>query len=125
MGKRFEKKYVVATMKHPLTKVFRVPCDAAGLYFIPRNTTTNGPKYVELLKEKPKLRMYVHGFTILVQYDTPCQWSKVVPEEKQCICAGMAREQPIYQSHQEPVNFWSVMNYKQLSSTENLRQATK
>ena len=27
---------------------------ATGLYFIPRNTTTNGHKYVELLEEKPK-----------------------------------------------------------------------
>ena len=31
---------------------------AAGLYFIPPNTTTNGPKYMELLKEKLKLNMH-------------------------------------------------------------------
>ena len=37
---------------------------AAGLNFIPPNTSMNGPKYVELFKKKLKLHMHVHGWTI-------------------------------------------------------------
>ena len=53
LGKRFDKKKVVATMKHPPSHMIWgvMSCrDAAGLYFILPNTTMNGPKYVELLK---------------------------------------------------------------------------
>ena len=54
--------------------------DAAGLYFIPPNTAMNGPKYVELLKEKLKLHMYIHGCTIFMQDGAPCHRSKVATE---------------------------------------------
>ena len=50
---------------------------AAGLYFIPPNTTMNGPKYVELLKEKLKLHMHVHGCTILMQDPIENLWTKI------------------------------------------------
>ena len=60
VGKHFDKKYVVATMIWHATFCH----GAAGLYFIPPNTTMNGPKYVELLKEMLKLHMHIHDCTI-------------------------------------------------------------
>ena len=53
LGERFDKKYVVSTMKYPPNQMIwgAMSCrDAAGLYFIPPNTTLKGLKYVELLK---------------------------------------------------------------------------
>ena len=52
LGKLFDKKYVVVTVKHPPNQMIwgAMSCrGAAGLYYIPPNTTMNGPKYVELL----------------------------------------------------------------------------
>ena len=43
-------KYVVATMKHPPYQMISCVVSsfgAAGLHFIPPNTTTNGPMHVE------------------------------------------------------------------------------
>ena len=57
LSKRFDKKYVETIIKHPLSQLVwgSIPCcSAAGLYVIPPNTTMNGPKYMELIKEKPK-----------------------------------------------------------------------
>ena len=51
LGKRFDKKYVVATMKHPPSQIIwgAMSCrGATGLYFIPPNATMNGSQYVEL-----------------------------------------------------------------------------
>ena len=59
LGKRFDKKCLVATKKHvPSQTIWGVMscCGAAGLYFIP---SMNGPSYVDLLKEK--LKLHVHG----------------------------------------------------------------
>ena len=48
LGKRFDKKHDVATMKHLPSQMIwgAMSChSAAGLYFIPPNTTMNGPKW--------------------------------------------------------------------------------
>ena len=61
MGKRFDNKYVAATMSHPPSRMIWGAMSyrgAAGLYFIPPNTTMNRPIYMELLKEKAKLHMH-------------------------------------------------------------------
>ena len=63
LGKCFDKKYVVATMKRPPSQMIwgdMLYRDAVGLYFIPPNTAVNGPMYMELLREKLKLHMHVH-----------------------------------------------------------------
>ena len=76
LGKGFNKIYVVATMVHLPSQMIwgAMSCrGAAGLYFIPPNTTMNGPKYVELLKEKLKLQMHIHGCTIFMENGAPCQ----------------------------------------------------
>ena len=70
MCKRFEKKYVVATMKHPPSQMSQgvMSCRvAADLYFIQSNAIMNGPKYVDLLIEKQNLHIHVHGCTIFMQ----------------------------------------------------------
>ena len=89
----------------------------------------NGPKYVELLKEKLTLHMHVNGCTISMQDGAPCHRSKVATEflkTKQDLCAGMDRELP----RLDPIeNRWTIMKdkvtYQQSSSAENLRQAMK
>ena len=55
LGKRFDKKYVVATMKPPprqMTWGTVLCCCAARLYFIPPKTTMNGPKFVEFVQRE-------------------------------------------------------------------------
>ena len=74
LGTRFDKKYVVTTMKHPPSEMIwgtKSLRGAAGLCFIPPNTTMTGPKYVVLIKEKLKLLMHVHGCTVLMQDGAP------------------------------------------------------
>ena len=71
-------------------------CVAAGLYFIQPNTTMNGPKCVELLKEKLKLHMDIHDCMLFMQDGAPCYRSKVVTEflkKNKVLCAGMTWEQ--------------------------------
>ena len=74
LGKRFDKKYVVASMKHLQSQSIwgSMLCrGAADLYFIPSNITMNIPKIVELFKEKPKLPMHVHGCMFFMHYALP------------------------------------------------------
>ena len=83
LGKRFDKKYVATAMKLPPSQIIWGVMSgrgAADLYFIPPNTTMNGPKYVELLKEKLKLDMHVHRCTIFTQDGAPCHRSRVAIE---------------------------------------------
>ena len=74
---------VVARMKHSPSQIIRgvMSCrGAADLFFIPPNAAMNGSKYVELLKEKPKLQMHVHGCTVFKQDGASCHRSKVAVE---------------------------------------------
>ena len=121
LGKCFDRKYIVATIKHPSSQMIW----GALSYFIPPNTTMNGPKYVELFKEKLKLYMHVHGFTIFMQDRAHCQRSKVATEflKKNKISE---LEWPGNNPDLHPVkNMWTIMKdkvaYKQPSSAENLR----
>ena len=80
--RRFDKNYVVVTIKQPSQIIWgAISCrGAAGLYIFPPNTTMNGPKYVELLKEMLKLHMHVHGCTIFMQDGAPYHRLKVAIE---------------------------------------------
>jgi len=53
LGKSFQERYTVSTMKHPLSQVvlgvFR-KSGTAGLKFLPPGNTMNGSRYVESLK---------------------------------------------------------------------------
>ena len=132
MGKHFDEKYVVATMEHQPSQMIwgAMSCvGAAGLYYIPLNTTMNGLKHVELLKEKLKLHMHIHGHTIFMQNGALCHRSKVVTEflKKKQISV---LERPGNSADLNPTeNLWTVMKdkvaYKKPSNAENVRQAIK
>ena len=109
LGKRFDKKYVVATMKQPPSQRIwgaTLFLGAAGLYFILPNTAMNEPKYMQLLKEKLKLHMHVHGCTSFTQDGAHCHRSKVAPEflKKSRYRVGMTCEQFRSQSNREAVD---------------------
>ena len=77
LGTRFDKKYYdVAAMKHPPSQMIRGCRGAACLDFILPDTIMNGPKYVELFKEKLNLHMTVHGCMIFMQHGALCHRSK-------------------------------------------------
>ena len=68
-GKRFEDCYTIQTMKHPPSQMIwgaMSKSGTAGLYFLPQGTTMNVAKYVELLREKLKLHMYIHQCSIFM-----------------------------------------------------------
>ena len=132
LGKRFEKKYVVAIMRHPPSQMMwgAMSCrGAADLYFVLPNTTMNRPKYVELVKQKLKLHKLVNGCTIVMQTGASCHRPKVAAEflkRNNISVLEWLRNSPDL----NPIeNLWTIMKdkmaYKQLWSTENLRQAVK
>ena len=71
VGTRFEVRYTVATMKHPPSVMIWGAMSSngtAGLFFLPKGTTMNGARYLEMLQEKLQLHM------------APCHRSKIVSE---------------------------------------------
>ena len=85
---------------------------AAGLCFVPLNSTMNGIKYVQLLKEKLKLHVHVHGCTIFTQDGAPCHRLKVATEFRE------KNEISVLECHgnnpdSSPVkNVWTIMKDK-------------
>ena len=83
VGKRFDERYTVQTMKHPPSvMIWGVMSftETAGPFFLPNGTTMNGQKYVDLLKDKLELHMNVHNCKIFMQDGAPCHRSKIVSE---------------------------------------------
>ena len=102
---------------------------AAPLYFSPPNITMVGAKYMELLIEKPKLQMHIHGCMIFMQDGVPCHPSKVATEflkQKNTYLLDWHWNSPYLNTIE---NMWTIMKdkvpYTQLSSVENLRQGIK
>ena len=80
-GKRYDDKYTVSTIKHPLRQIMWGAMSQhgiGGLFFLPHGTTMNGEKYVQLLSDKLQLHMQVHRCNILMQDGAPCHRSKLV-----------------------------------------------
>ena len=50
----------------------------AGLYFLQAVITTNGPKYLDLLKDELGIHMTVHDCNIFIHDDAPCLREKSV-----------------------------------------------
>ena len=81
VGKRFDQKYTTATLKHlPSQMIWGAMSKngTAGLYFLEIGTTINGPKYVELLKNKLLLHMTVYITTISMHDGASCHRSKIM-----------------------------------------------
>ena len=78
---RFEDRYTVATMKHPPSVMIWGAMSSngtAGLFFLPKGTTMNGVRYLEMLQEKLQLHMVFHKCTTFMQDGAPCHRSKIV-----------------------------------------------
>lgn len=83
VGARYDEKYTVMTMKHPPSQMIWGAMSAmgtAGLYFLPKNTTMNGARYLELLKSKLELHMGVHECSVFMHDGAPCHRSKLVSD---------------------------------------------
>ena len=50
----------------------------AGLFFLPKGTSMNGARYLDMLQEKLQLHMVVHKCTTCMQDGAPCHGSKIV-----------------------------------------------
>lgn len=80
-GERFNDRYTVMTMKHPPSQMIWGAMSVhgtAGLFFLEKNTTMNGDKYLQLLKDKLELHMGVHNCSIFMHDGAPCHTSKKV-----------------------------------------------
>ena len=51
-----------------------------GIYFLNPNTTMDGTKYAELLKDKLLTHMAIHQSLIFMHDGAPCHWSKIVKQ---------------------------------------------
>ncbi|KAK6173376.1 hypothetical protein SNE40_016841 [Patella caerulea] len=83
VGKRFDERFTVPTMKHPPSIMVWgafSSCGTAGLYFLPKGQTMNGQRYEKLLEEKLLLHMEVHKCSIFMQDGAPCHRSKLVSD---------------------------------------------
>ena len=83
VGKRFDERYTVQTMKHPPSVMIWGGISAkgtAGLFFLPSGTTMNGTKYLGMLKNKLEIHMNIHACSIFMHDGAPCHRAKIVSE---------------------------------------------
>ena len=52
----------------------------ARLFFLPPETTMNGQKYLDLLKNKLELHMTAHKCSVFMQDGAPCHRAKIVTQ---------------------------------------------
>lgn len=78
---RMDPKFTIKTMKHP-PSVMVWGCFSnfgrGSLYFLPRNTTMNGQRYLAMLNEKIPLTMALHETTTFMHDGAPCHKAKIV-----------------------------------------------
>ena len=82
-GKRFDERYTQQSMKHPPSVMIWGAMSwkgNAGLFFLPKGTTMNGDRYLDLLKEKLQLHMEVHECSIFMQDGASCHRSRIVSD---------------------------------------------
>ena len=81
VGARYEERYTIQTLKHPPSIMVCGAMSAhgtAGLYFLQPDTTINGAKYLNLLKDKLKINKMVHGCNVFMHDVAPCHRAKSV-----------------------------------------------
>ena len=78
---KMDLKFTIKTMKHP-PSVMVWGCFSnmgrGSLYFLPKNTTMNGQRYLAMLKEKIPLTMSLHETTTFMHDGAPCHKAKIV-----------------------------------------------
>lgn len=82
-GKRFNEKYMVASVKQaPKVMVWGAMSvlGRAGLWFMPKDTTINGAVYLGILKEKLPPFMEIHQTSIFQHDGAPCHQTKAVSD---------------------------------------------
>lgn len=80
-GQRFNSRYVVPTVKHCPSQMVWGAISSQGracMSFLPKNTTMNGQRYLEVLKSKLEMHMDIHNTEIFMQDGAPCHRSKMV-----------------------------------------------
>jgi transposase len=80
-NQRYNMRYVVPTVKQaPTTMVWASFCGRGrgGLWFMPKNTTINGPVYLSVLQDKLVPHMQIHNCTIFQHDGAPCHRTKAV-----------------------------------------------
>jgi len=82
-GTRYNDRFTQQTMKHLLSVMIWAAISIQGmasLFFLDPGTTTNGKKYLELMKEKMELHMAVHNCKIFMHYGAPYHRAKIVTD---------------------------------------------
>lgn len=81
-GTRYDSAYTVKTVKHsPSVMVwgcFSGKAGRGGLFFLPRNVTMNGERYMSVLDDHLLSFYEIHGTSIFMQDGAPCHTSKKV-----------------------------------------------
>ena len=82
-SQRYNPRYVVQTMKHPVKQMIWGSISSqgrGGLFFLPKGKTMNASTYLDLLKEKLSTHMTIHSTGILMHDGAPCHRAKVVSQ---------------------------------------------
>lgn len=115
VGKRFDEKYTIPTMKHPPSVMVWGAFShngTAGLYFLPQKTTMNGARYLKLLQEKLMLHMEIHQCSIFMQDGAPCHRARQVNDFLKSNNIELL-DWPGNSPDLNPIeNLWSVMKNK-------------
>ena len=81
VGQRYNSRYTVATVKHPLSIMFwgSISCQGrGGLLIMPRKTTINAATYLRILQQKLPLFMRMRNCTVFQHDGAPCHTAKIV-----------------------------------------------
>ena len=103
--------------------------DAAGLYFLPKNTTMNGERYLTLLQEKLEFYVNSHQVTTLMHDGAPCHHARKVTDWLQSKDIQLL-EWPGNSPDCSPIeNLWSLMEDRvvamQPTSVDHMQQCIK
>ena len=132
VGQRYKMQYTVQTMKHPIKQMIWGAISVhgkAGLFFLPKGTTMNGNRYLNLLKDKLETDFAIHGTTTLMHDGAPCHRAKLVSGWLQSKSIPVL-PWPGNSPDLNPIeNLWSVLKEKVAamnpSSLEHLHQCIK
>jgi transposase len=115
---RYKHRYTIPTVKHSASVMvwacFSGSKGRGGLYFLPKNTTMNGERYLKVLKHHLLPFMKIHKSTWFLQDGAPCHTSKLVMGKlKEMKKQFQVMDWPGNSPDLNPIeNCWSYMKYK-------------